>query len=84
MALIGAKLRLTMLHMKRRFSSNCGRLFAPGRRVWDRIKLTVKSLCYNEHLSSGYVADTAMEPMFWFVDHFTESLGPVSDNLNSP
>ncbi|KAI1285929.1 Palmitoyltransferase ZDHHC16 [Halotydeus destructor] len=41
------------------------------------MRLSVVSLCYNEHLDSGYFADVAMEPMFWFVDHFTEALGPV-------
>lgn len=39
--------------------------------------LTIKSLCYNDHLDRGYVIDTLMEPLFWFVDHFTEALGPI-------
>jgi palmitoyltransferase len=28
-------------------------------------------------LDRGYVIDTLMEPMFWFVDHFTHALGPI-------
>ncbi len=41
------------------------------------IKLTIQSLCYNHHMTSGYLVDTLLEPMFWFVDHFTHVLGPV-------
>lgn len=37
----------------------------------------MRSLFSNDHIDSGYIADTLMEPMFWFVDHFTESLGPI-------
>ena len=47
-----------------------------GRR-WQLLLLTMKSLCYNEHLDRAYVIDTLMEPLFWFVDHFTEALGPI-------
>lgn len=46
-------------------------------RQWMLLTLTVKSLFGNEDMDNGYIADTLMEPMFWFVDHFTESLGPV-------
>jgi palmitoyltransferase len=41
------------------------------------LDLTVRSLFGNENIDSGYIADTLMEPMFWFVDNFTGSLGPV-------
>lgn len=46
------------------------------------IRLWFGSLFYNSHLDTGYVADTLMEPMFWFVDHFTLSLGPVGTFLD--
>ncbi|XP_053204495.1 palmitoyltransferase ZDHHC16-like [Panonychus citri] len=45
-------------------------------RFWYITKLTLKSLFYNHHLDFGYAADTLLEPIFWFVDHFTSSLGP--------
>ena len=44
---------------------------------WMLMSLTMRSLFSNDHIDSGYIADTLMEPMFWFVDHFTESLGPI-------
>lgn len=50
---------------------------------WFLLVLYTKSLFFNYHLSSGYLADTLMEPMFWFVDNFTEILGPVSEPMNS-
>lgn len=40
------------------------------------LKVTCLSLCYNEFMDKYYIADTAMEPMFWFVDHFTKFFGP--------
>lgn len=40
------------------------------------IKLTICSLFYNDFADIYYVGDTLMEPMFWFVDHFTKVLGP--------
>ena len=48
--------------------------------LWSRLSLlriSVYSLFYNDHVDSGYVIDTLMEPMFWFVDNFTKSLGPI-------
>ena len=45
---------------------------------WFLIVLYLKSLFFNCHMDSGYLADTLLEPMFWFVDNFTELLGPVS------
>lgn len=41
------------------------------------IKLTIRSFFYNEFADMYYVGDTLMEPMFWFVDHFTKVLGPI-------
>lgn len=54
------------------------------KRLWERlkffgylIKLTFCTLCYNEFADKFYVGDTCMEPMFWFVDHFTKAMGPI-------
>ncbi|XP_023233186.1 palmitoyltransferase ZDHHC16-like [Centruroides sculpturatus] len=54
------------------------------KRLWERlkfygylIKLTFVTLCYNEFADKFYVGDTCMEPMFWFVDHFTKAMGPI-------
>lgn len=51
------------------------------RRAFDRkiinISLTYYSLTHNYFLDRSYVADTLMEPLFWFVDNFTKVLGPV-------
>ena len=47
---------------------------------WSKVsllKVTFHSLFYNEHVDTGYAIDTMMEPMFWFVDNFTKSLGPI-------
>jgi len=35
------------------------------------------SMFYNSHLSADYVFDTLMQPAFWFVDSFTQILGPI-------
>jgi len=40
-------------------------------------KLVLSSLFYNSFMDLFYVCDTAMEPLFWFVDHFTRFFGPV-------
>ncbi|GFS67871.1 palmitoyltransferase ZDHHC16 [Trichonephila clavipes] len=40
-------------------------------------KLTLISLFHNDFADKYYVGDTCMEPMFWFVDHFTKILGPI-------
>ncbi|XP_059477659.1 palmitoyltransferase ZDHHC16 isoform X2 [Neocloeon triangulifer] len=40
------------------------------------LKLTFRSLTYNHFLDQSYVADTLMEPLFWFVENFTKFLGP--------
>ncbi|KFM74080.1 putative palmitoyltransferase ZDHHC16, partial [Stegodyphus mimosarum] len=45
--------------------------------VYSISKLTFRSLFYNEFADRYYVGDTLMEPMLWFVDHFTKILGPV-------
>lgn len=37
--------------------------------------LTIRSLTYNEHMSSNYAIDILIEPLFWFVDNFTQVLG---------
>ncbi|GAB6023328.1 hypothetical protein CHUAL_008131 [Chamberlinius hualienensis] len=44
---------------------------------FDMMKLVLLSLTYNSFLDVYYVGDTAMEPIFWFVDHFTHLFGPV-------
>ena len=44
---------------------------------WKITRITFLSLFYNEHLSGDYVFDTLMQPAFWFVDHFTKTLGPL-------
>ncbi|XP_022902518.1 palmitoyltransferase ZDHHC16 [Onthophagus taurus] len=38
---------------------------------------TTKSLTYNNCLDQNYAADVCMEPMFWFVDNFTNTIGPI-------
>ncbi|RWS12342.1 putative palmitoyltransferase ZDHHC16-like protein [Dinothrombium tinctorium] len=55
------------------FGKICPRIW----RAFGTVKLVVCSFCYNSHVDSGYVADTLLEPMFWFVDHFTQALGPI-------
>ena len=34
-------------------------------------------MVYNEHLSWSYCADSAIEPLFWVIDHCTHLLGPI-------
>ncbi|XP_054708601.1 palmitoyltransferase ZDHHC16-like isoform X2 [Uloborus diversus] len=41
------------------------------------LKICLISLFYNDFADRYYVGDTCMEPMFWFVDHFTKILGPI-------
>lgn len=41
-----------------------------------RLKIFVLTFFYNDHLSATYVADILMDPMLWFVDNFTQLLGP--------
>ena len=40
--------------------------------------LLYRTLCYNHYTTKMIAAETAMEPMFWFVDKFAKYLGPVS------
>lgn len=35
------------------------------------------TLCYNQFTSWNTAMDTAMEPMFWMVDHATKYMGPI-------
>lgn len=54
--------------------------------VWLRfnlLKMLFLSIFHNEFADWYYIGDTLMEPMFWFVDHFTKILGPVSIDLCS-
>ncbi|XP_051162742.1 palmitoyltransferase ZDHHC16 [Leptopilina boulardi] len=44
---------------------------------YRRLLIIVKSLFYNDFLSWSYVCDILLEPIFWFVENFTSSLGPV-------
>ena len=48
---------------------------------WFLLKLTFWSLFYNHLTSWSTIFDAALEPMFWFVDHFVRYLGPVSGEL---
>ena len=43
--------------------------------------LAMFTLCYNQFTSCNTVMDTALEPLFWLVDHFTKYMGPVSFNI---
>jgi hypothetical protein len=43
----------------------------------ERFKLWFYTLFYHHSFSYEYVIDTIMEPIFWFVDHFTHLLGPA-------
>ncbi|XP_045509392.1 palmitoyltransferase ZDHHC16B [Colias croceus] len=47
--------------------------------VWkyQQILLTFHSLSYNAHMSRSYAVDCLLEPIFWFVDNFSGSLGKV-------
>ncbi|CAG4929542.1 unnamed protein product [Parnassius apollo] len=42
-----------------------------------QVKLTIRSLTYNEHMGQSYVVDCLLEPIFWFVDNFACYLGKV-------
>ena len=44
------------------------------------LQITLKSVFYNEFLSWSYVCDIFLEPIFWFIENFTSSLGSVSIN----
>lgn len=48
------------------------------RQLWEKWRLTILSLMYNEFCDQSYVADVCMEPIFWFVNNFTSVLGTVS------
>ena len=39
--------------------------------------LTLKSIFYNEFMSTSYLFDIFFEPLLWFVDHFSKILGPI-------
>lgn len=82
-----SKLRLVINSVKRRTSSKLRRVtsalfdglyLSVIVEIWSKIVYTFKSLTYNDYLDVSYSCDTLMEPMFWFVDNFTSSLGPVS------
>ena len=45
---------------------------------WFILKISYFSLFYNSLTSWYTTSDAAMEPIFWFVDHFVRYLGPVS------
>ncbi|XP_044741783.1 palmitoyltransferase ZDHHC16B [Chrysoperla carnea] len=45
------------------------------RQLWEKWRLTILSLMYNEFCDQSYVADVCMEPIFWFVNNFTSVLG---------
>ncbi|KAK4871703.1 hypothetical protein RN001_015827 [Aquatica leii] len=39
--------------------------------------LVLRSLTYNQFMDQSYAADVCMEPMIWFVDNFTHTIGPI-------
>lgn len=43
----------------------------------DLIKLMYFSLCYNAFTSPSLILETALEPVFWIVDHFAKYMGPI-------
>ncbi|KAL8585831.1 hypothetical protein ACOMHN_065181 [Nucella lapillus] len=43
--------------------------------------LVLFTLCYNQFTSHNTILDTAMEPLFWIVDHFTKYMGPIMVTL---
>ncbi|XP_076364565.1 palmitoyltransferase ZDHHC16 isoform X3 [Tachypleus tridentatus] len=58
--------------------SSCGkRLLETVKEKCYLIKYTIYSLFYNSFLDIYYIGDICMEPLIWFVDHFTKSLGPI-------
>lgn len=69
--------RLSLHWLKRRMVARVTHLMSLVTSQWLLIPLTIRSLFCNDHLDRGYALDTAMEPLFWFVDHFTQVLGPV-------
>lgn len=81
-----SRLRLMVNSFKRKTSSRLKRVSSAVcdslhlhliTNTWSRMKYSFKSLLYNDHLDVSYSCDTLMEPMFWFVDNFTSTLGPV-------
>jgi len=65
-----SKLRWSLNIVKRKICSTI-------RSRLSHILVGGKTLFYNDHVDCSYVADTLMEPLFWFVDHFTGRLGPI-------
>ena len=61
-----------------RINSLCNGLKRKFRSKWDLFKLTYWSLFHNSFTTWNTVLDAALEPMFWFVDHFVKYMGPVS------
>ncbi|ESO96848.1 hypothetical protein LOTGIDRAFT_115412 [Lottia gigantea] len=47
------------------------------RQKWEYWVLMYRTMFYNEFTTWNSCIDTAMEPMFWFVDHFAKYLGPI-------
>ena len=43
-----------------------------------RFRIIYMSLCYNHFTTWNTILETALEPMFWIVDHSTRYLGIVS------
>ncbi|RWS30817.1 putative palmitoyltransferase ZDHHC16-like protein [Leptotrombidium deliense] len=69
--------RQVLIRVRKWIRKVFGTHFARILQYYECVKLLACTLCYNSHVDSGYVADTLLEPMFWFVDHFTLSLGPI-------
>ena len=71
------RLRWSVNLLKRKVVSRLLSFTTIFSRQWMLLTLSVRSLFGNDDMDSGYIADTLMEPLFWFVDNFTASLGPA-------
>lgn len=47
----------------------------------ENCHLGMFTLCYNQFTNLNTAMETAMEPLFWFVDHFTKYIGPIMVTL---
>ncbi|KAB0801426.1 hypothetical protein PPYR_05780 [Photinus pyralis] len=47
------------------------------RSSFQKFYYTFRSLTYNHYMDQSYAADVCMEPLVWFVDNFTHTIGPL-------
>lgn len=52
-------------------------LFNSVQTFCQKCHYTLRSLTCNHFVDQSYAADVFMEPMFWFVDNFTQAIGPL-------